>query len=725
MNKSLSRRRFLKGLLAGSGLTLFLVFTPNGFRILGAEEIKKADLKDLTLNAWIAITPEELIVITVSQSEMGQGVYTSIPMIVADELEADWKTVRFRAAPAADEYKNPVWGMQTTGGSTSIRHFHDLLRQAGAAAREMLLQAAAGTWEVPRSECLAANGAVQHTKTGRSLSYGKLAAAASKLFPPKEPLLKDSSKFRFIGQPLPRLDIPEKISGKARFGIDTFIPDMLYASIARPPVFGVKEKSYDPKAAMKIKGVEQVVRIDRGVAVCARSFEAARQGRAAMVVQWESGSQPDLDNAYVQKALLEHLKKNGVTARDDGDAQKALASGAKKIDSLYRLPYLAHATMEPMNCTAWVQPDRCDVWVPTQSQTGALQTAAKGAGLDPKKVHIHTTYLGGGFGRRAETDVVEEAVEISKAVGKPVKVIWTREEDIRYDFFRPGNCCRIEGALDARGKITAWAHRVVVPSIFARVFPQMMQKGIDPAAVEGIADLPYAVPNLRVEYVRMDLPIPVGFWRSVGSTHNAFTVECFMDELALAAGKDPLDFRLEHMAKTSALRRVLEMVAEKAGWGKTLKTGQARGIACHSCFGSHVAQVAEVSVNKDRGSIKVHRVVCAIDCGPVINPDTVKAQMEGGIIMGLSAALKEQVNFANGGVETANFGDYPLLRFSEVPEIEVHLIKGQKSHGGVGEPGLPPVAPAVANGLFAAAGIRVRTLPLTPAVVLEALEKGN
>jgi len=305
-----------------------------------------------------------------------------------------------------------------------------------------------------------------------------------------------------------------------------------------------------------------------------------------------------------------------------------------------------------------------------------------------------------------------------------VKVIWTREEDIHHDFFRPGNCCRIEGALDAQGKITAWSHRVVVPSIFARVFPQMMQKGIDPAAVEGIADLPYEVPNLRVEFVRLDLPIPVGFWRSVGSTHNAYTVECFMDELARAAGKDSLDFRLEHMAKTSTLRRVLETAADKAGWGKALKAGRTRGLACHSCFGSHVAQVAEVSVNKDRGSIKVHRVVCAIDCGPVINPDTVKAQMEGGILMGLSAALKEQVIFAKGGVETANFGDYPLLRFSETPEIEVHLVQGQQAHGGVGEPGLPPIAPAVANAVFAATGIRLRRLPMTPEAVLAAIKKG-
>ena len=722
MKKQLSRRRFIKGLLAGSGLTIFLALTPDGFRVLGAKEIKKADLKGLTLNAWIEISPDDLVTIIVSQSEMGQGVYTSIPMIVADELEADWKTVRFRAAPAADEYKNPVWGMQSTGGSTSIRHFHDPLRRAGAAAREMLLEAAAQAWKVPRKECAADKGAVRHIGTGRSLSYGKLAMAASRLPLPKDPPLKDPSQFRFIGQPLPRLDILEKVKGKARFGIDTFIPDMLYASVARPPVFGAKDKSYDRNAAGKVKGVEQVVRIGRGVAVCARSFEAARRGRAALAVQWDQGSRPDLDNAAIDKTLLDHLNKTGVVARDDGDAEKALASATKKIESVYRLPYLAHATMEPMNCTAWVQKDRCDVWVPTQSQTAAQQTAAKLSGLDPKKVHIHTTYLGGGFGRRAETDVVEEAVEISKAIAKPVKVIWTREEDIHHDFFRPGNCCRIAGAVDARGKITAWSHRVVVPSIFARVFPQMMQKGIDPAAVEGITDLPYQVPNLRVEYVRLDLPIPVGFWRSVGSTHNAFTVECFMDELARAAGKDPLDFRLEHMAKRSELRRALEMAADKAGWGKPLKAGQARGLACHSCFGSHVAQVAEVSVDKEKGGLRVHRVVCAIDCGPVINPDTVRAQMEGGIIMGLSAALKEQVVFENGGVKSANFADYPLLRFSETPEIEVHFVRGMKKPEGVGEPGLPPIAPAVANGIFAASGIRMRSLPLTPEAVRAAIK---
>jgi isoquinoline 1-oxidoreductase subunit beta len=725
MKRQLTRRSFVKGILAGSGLTLFLVSTPGGFRVLGAEEIKKGHPEDLTLNAWIGITPDDTVTITVGQSEMGQGVYTSIPMIVADELEADWKTVRFRAAPAADEYKNPVWGMQSTGGSTSIRHFHDLLRQAGAAGREVLVQAAARMWGVAPAECRAEKGLVLHSGSGRALSFGKLAAAAAKLPLPKDPTLKNQSQLRFIGQPLARLDLPEKISGKARFGIDTFVPDMLYAAVARAPVFGAKAKSLDGDAAKKIKGVEQVVRIDRGVAVCARSFEAARRGRSALKIEWDQGSQPDLDNARIEKALLDHLNKAGVVARNDGEVQKALAGAGKKVDSVYLLPYLAHATMEPMNCTVRVQPDRCDVWVPTQSQTAAQQSAAKYSGLDPGKVHIHTTFLGGGFGRRAETDVVEEAVQISKAISRPVKVIWTREEDIQHDFFRPGNCCRIEGGLDGQGKILAWSHRVVVPSIFARVFPQMMQKGIDPAAVEGIVDLPYAVPNLRVEYVRMDLPIPVGFWRSVGSTHNAFTVECFMDELARAAGKDPLEFRLAHMAKTSPLRRVLERAAEKVGWGKPLPAGRGRGLACHSCFGSHVAQVAEVSVNKENGVVRVHRVVCAIDCGPVINPDTVRAQMEGGIVMGLSAALKERVNFFQGGVETGNFGDYPLLRFSEAPVIEVHFVQGQEKHGGVGEPGLPPMAPAVANALSAAAGIRIRTLPLTPDVVRKSLQKGK
>jgi isoquinoline 1-oxidoreductase subunit beta len=724
MTSPITRRRFLKSLLAGSGLTLILVQAPNGFKVLRAEELKKAGLDDLiTINAWIGITPDDVITITVSQSEMGQGVYTSIPMIVADELEADWKTIRFRAAPAADEYKNPVWGMQVTGGSTSIRHLSPLLRKAGAAGREMLMQAAAQAWSVPKEELTVSKGIVFHKQSGKSLSYGKLAASASKLPVPKDPPLKDPSQFQFIGRPFSRLDIPEKVSGKARFGIDTFIPGMVYASVARPPIFGAQAKDFDEGAAKKIEGVEGVVRIERGVAVCARSFEAARQGRSALAVQWDGGSQPELNDDSVKKALLENLKKTGVVARNDGDISKALKTAAKKVESVYRLPYLAHATMEPMNCTAQVQPNRCDVWVPTQGQSAAQLTAAQISGLDLKEVHIHTTFLGGGFGRRAETDTVEEAVQISKAVGKPVKVIWTREEDIQYDYFRPGNGCRIEGALDARGRITAWVHRVVVPSIFARVMPQMMQKGIDPAAVEGIADLPYTVPNLRVEYVRLDLPIPVGFWRSVGSTHNAFTVECFMDELARAAGKDPLDFRLAHMAKDSDLRRVLETVAEKAGWKKPLKAGRARGLACHSCFGSQVAQVAEVSVNKKSGVIRVHRVVCAIDCGPVINPDTVKAQMEGGILMGLSAALKEQIHFAKGGVATANFGDYPLLRFSETPEIEVHLVKGQKGHGGVGEPGLPPIAPAVGNALAAATGIRIRSLPMTPAMVLKALKK--
>ncbi len=418
------------------------------------------------------------------------------------------------------------------------------------------------------------------------------------------------------------------------------------------------------------------------------------------------------------------LKKTGLTAPEKGDAEKALAQAAQKAEAVYLLPYLAHTPMEPMNCTAFVQPNRCDIWVPTQFQTATQQLGAKLTGLAPDRVFVHTTFLGGGFGRRSEVDFVEEAVQISKSTRKPVKVIWTREEDMHHDFYRPGNCCHITAGLDETGHLTAWSHKVVVPSIFIRVFPSMMKKGMDPAAVEGIEDTPYEIPNLHVEYIQMDLPIPVGFWRSVGNSHNAFTMESFMDEMAHLARKDPLEFRLKLLKDHKRAARVLETAAEKAGWGKPLVGAQGRGIAQHNSFGSYVAQVAEVSVDQKTGTIRIHRVVCAVDCGLVINPDTVKAQMEGAIIMGLSAALKEKMEFSKGGPKTGNFDEYPILRMKEIPKIEVHIVKSADPVGGIGEPGLPPVAPAVANALFAAAGFRLRRLPMSPALVLQEIKKG-
>ena len=719
MKTEISRREFLKTTLAGAGLTIAATMTPFGSRLLSAQDVKKGLFNP---NVWIRITPDNIVTIVVNKSEMGQGVLTSLPMISADELDADWKQIRFEEAPGGKKYIDPNWGMQLTGGSTSVRHMFEPLRKGSAAAREMLRTAAAQTWGVPVNECAASKNTVRHTKSGKSLTYGQLCEKASQLPVPENPPLKDESQYKIIGTSLPRLDVPDKVSGKAIFGIDSFVPDMLYATIARPPAIGAKIISYDKEAAEKIPGVQKVGPTDHGIAVCATAPDLAWKGRDALKAKWDSGSHPELNNETLERTFLDSLKKEGAVALNRGNAQNALSQAGKKIEAIYVFPYLAHVTMEPMNCTAHVSENRCDIWVPTQNQSGTLEVAQKLTGLKPEQIHVHTTYLGGGFGRRGFVDYVEEALQISKATGKPIKLIWTREEDIQNDLYRPAYYCKVEGGMDAKGRITAWSHKIAVQSIFEQFAPQMIKNGIDPAAVDGIAEMEYEIPNLFVEYVKMDLPIRVGFWRSVGNTQNAFVKETFIDALAHAANRDPLEFRLNHLKNPSA-RRVLQAAAEKAGWGKPSQKGQARGIAHHFSFGTQVADVAEISVNKKDGTVKVHRVVCAVSCGTIINPNIIVAQMKGAIIMGLSAALKEKVDFGKGGVETSNFYNYNELRINEVPEIEVHLVKSKDTIGGIGEPGLPPIAPAVANALFKATGATLRRLPMTPQTVMEAMKK--
>ena len=720
MKTDLTRRDFLK--VTGTGLAIAVVSTSAGYRLLSAAEMEKENAA-FKPNVWLRILPDNTVVVTVNKSEMGQGVYTSLPMIVADELDADWKNVTMESAPAGDMYKDPAWGMQSTGGSSSIRHMYEPLRIAGAAAREMLLTAAAREWNVSVKECAVELGRVRHVNSNRMIPYGKLVKEAAKLEVPQSPVLKKESQFRYIGKEMSRLDMEDKVNGRAKFGIDSFVPGMLYAAIARPPAYGATLASSNKEAALAVPGVRAVVPIQAGTAVLADTIDGAWKGRDALKPSWQNGKDPGLSNESLQKEFLSGLDKAGVVARNDGDAKAALEGASQKVEAVYQLPYLSHATMEPMNCTVHVRSDGCDIWVPTQNQTGVLDMAAKITGLKPEQIAVHTTFLGGGFGRRFERDFVEEALRLSKSAGKPVKLVWKREEDIQNDFYRPMNATRIRASLDAAGKASAWSHTIVCPSIFARVFPQMVKNGIDNAAVEGVENMEYEIPNVHVEYVRMDTPVPVGFWRSVGSSHNAFTVESFVDELAQAAKKDPLEFRLGLLKNHPRAKRVLEVAAEKAGWGKPLSRGQARGIAYSLSFGSYVAEVAEVSVDKTSGAITVHKMTCAVDCGSVVNPAIVSAQMMGGITMGLSAALKEKIELANGGVKSENFADYELLRMSEAPEVDVHIVKSGEALGGIGEPGVPPAAPAVANAVFAATGARVRELPMKPEAVLAALKK--
>jgi len=722
MKPQMTRRDFLQTSATFAGLSLVVSVTPWGYSILNAQEAKK-ETAILNPNLWVEIKPDNTIAIVINKSEMGQGVCTSLPMIVAEELDADWKQIRFTQAPAEEQYGDPNWGnMHLTGGSTSVRNMYEPLRKLGAAARAMLVQAAAQTWNVPVSECIASESKVLHQKSGRTALYGELSKKASGLPVPQSVTLKNETQFKIMGQPLARLDIPSKVEGKARFGIDTFVPDMLYAAVARPPAFGAKPISYDKDAAMKVPGIQQVLAIDRGIAVCGSTLNEAWKARDALQVKWDNGVRSDLDNQALEKSFMEALKQDGVIAKNAGDAKKGLSESTKTLESAYYLPYLAHVAMEPMNCVVDVRKDQCEIWSPTQYQTGNIAMAAKITGLKPEQIKIHTTYLGGGFGRRAFSDFLEEALEISKATGKPVKLIWTREDDIKNDFYRPGNACVIRGGVDRLGNLTAWSQRIACQSVFAGFMPQMIQNGVDPQAVEGIADMDYEIPNLLVEYVMVQNPVPIGFWRSVGNSENAFTKETFIDELAEAVKKDPVEFRLKLLKNNPSGRRVIETAAEKAGWSAS-KIGQGQGIAYHSSFGTEVAEVAEVSIEKETGTVRVHRVVCAIDCGPYVNPAIIKANVTGAIVMGLSAALKEEVTFSKGGVASANFYNYQELRMDQVPAIEVHIVKGKKTLGGVGEPGLPPVAPAVANAVYRAVKTRIRRLPMTPATVLDAIKK--
>ena len=702
---TLSRRDFVKVTgAAGAGLALG-VYLP-GCR----PERPEAEGPAFAPNAWVRIWTNGRITIVVDRSEMGQGVATALPMLVAEELEADWSKVEIEFAPSDPAYVNPLFGLQGTGGSTSVRAAWEPLRKAGAAAREMLIAAAAAEWGVDRSACRAENGMVVHTD-GRRRPYGSLAARAAALPVPEQVTLKDPASFRIAGKATPRLDTPAKVNGSAQFGIDVRVPDMLIAVVARCPVYGGTVARVDDTNAKAGPSVRQVVPISSGIAVVGDTYWHARQGREALEIEWNEGPTARQSSARISEQLRGLAQRGGAVARTDGDAVGTLARSARVVRATYELPFLAHATMEPMNATARVRADGCDVWAPTQFQSGCTEAAARITGLPKEKIAVHTTYLGGGFGRRFELDFVIEALEASKATGVPVKVVWSREDDVRHDFYRPASYHDLAAGLDAGGRPVAWRHRMVAPSIMARVFPNVVKNGLDPEAVEGAAELPYGIPNVRVDYVMADTGVPVGFWRSVNHSINGFVVESFVDELAHAAGRDPFEYRRELLADRPRHRRVLELAAEKAGWGTRTPAGRHRGIAVHKSFESFVAQVAEVSVAAD-GAVRVHRVVCAVDCGPVVNPNTVEAQMESGIVYGLTAALYGAVTIKDGRAEQSNFHDYPMLRMREMPQVEVHIVPSTESQGGVGEPGTPPIAPAICNAIFAGTGKRLRKLPI-------------
>ncbi len=715
IRRKLERRDFLKISVAASGGLLI------GFRFFGISTLasaksssEPAPASTFMPNAFVRIGSDEGVTVIVNHSEMGQGVYTSLPMLLADELDADWTKVGFEPAPVDPKYNHPAFGIQMTGGSSSVYSGLQQFREAGAAARAMLIAAAAQQWNVDASACRTESGAV-FNKKGQKLTYGQLATAAAKLTPPEHVQLKDPKTFKLIGKPIKRLDTPEKLNGEAVFGIDVKLPGMLTAVIARPPIFGATMKSFDDSRARSMPGVKKIVAIPAGVAVIADTFWQAKTARDTLRVEWDEGSMQNFNTREMMHQFRERAKSPGTSVRKDGDATAALASAAKKIAAVYEVPYLSHLMMEPLNCAVDLRADSCEVWTGSQFQTIDRANAAKIAGLPPEKVQLHTTFLGGGFGRRAnpQSDFVVEAVHVAKAAGVPVKVIWTREEDMAGGWYRPAFLHAIEGGIDASGNAVSWRSRLVGQSIMAgTLFAAVMMKGkdYDPASVEGVDDLPYEIPNLAVESHQAEIKVPVQWLRSVGHSHTAFATECFVDELAGLAQKDPYQFRRALLQNHPRHLGVLDLAAQKAGWGKPLPKGLSRGIAVHFAFESYSAHVAEVSV--EDGNVRVHRMVCAIDCGQYVNPGIIAAQTEGGAIFGASAALFQELTFENGRLQQTNFNTFPVMRMNECPQIETHIVDNHEKSGGIGEPGVPCAAPAIANAIFAATGKRIRKLPI-------------
>ncbi len=679
----LSRRDFLNATTAvGGGLILALTLPGRGGRPNAAAAAGTgagaAHQSDSQLNAWLKIARDNSITVIVDRSEMGQGVYTALPMLLAEELNINFDAIKVVAAPVGDAYINPGNGGQVTGTSNSVQDAWDKLRTAGATARTMLISAAAKRWQVDPASCHAERGSVVNAQ-GKALTYGELADSAAKQPVPKDVKLKPKVSFELIGKSRPRIDTPSKVDGSAEFGLDVKLPGMLHAVLAQSPVLGGKVKTLDSGAAEKMPGVRKVMTTESGVVVVADHFWQALKARNALAITWDAGSNAHLDNTAIRA----------------------------RLSAAYYLPLLAHATMEPMNCTADVKADGCDLYVGTQVQQVAQTTAATAAGLSPAQVGVYTTLIGGGFGRRLEIDFIPAAVEASKALGKPVKVIWTREDDMTHDTYRPPAYEEVSGGLDATGKLVAWKLHITSPSITARMFPPV--KGVDDSVIEAAVNNLYDVPNLSVSYSRQEIGIDVGYMRSVSHAPNCFVIESFMDELAAAAGKNPFDFRIQHLAKKPRQRRVLELVAERAGWGKP-PPGRHQGIALMEGYTTHLAQVAEISIAG--GELKVHKIVCVVDCGQMVNPRIVESQIESGIVFGLTAALWGEVTIVGGQVQQTNFNNYRLLRNSELPDLDVHLVDSDEAPGGIGEAAVPLVAPALCNAIFTATGKRLRALPI-------------
>lgn len=733
---SASRRAFMRaGAAAGGGLLVGIALpgcavnppnAPNPPRdkkpaesaVGQATTALSQDAPELAYSGFIRIDRQGTVTFIVHKVEMGQGTFTSIPMLIAEELEVDPATVRLEQAPPNNKlYADPLLGGQLTGGSTSIRGAWEPLRRAGATARTMLVQAAAQTWKVDAQSLRAVNGVVTHPASGRTLHYGELVDAAARLDVPKDVPLKPASAFRLIGKPVKRLDSADKVNGRALFGIDAKVPGMGIATVAACPIVGGRLAGLNEAAARAVPGVRQVLRLDNAVAVVGDHMWAAKQGLAKLEPTWTGGQYSALTTAAIVADMEAASRGDGAVAHNAGDVPGVLAEtpATAGLSAIYQMPFLAHATMEPMNCTVALGQGRCELWVGTQVPVLAQTAAAKAAGLPDEAVVLHNHYLGGGFGRRLEVDFIVQAVSFARQASGPVKFVWMREEDIQHDMYRPYYLDRIAAALDEQGRPKAWMHRITGSSIMSRFAPPLVKNGVDPDAVEAAADIPYDIPAQRVEYVRHEPPIPTAFWRGVGATHNVWVVESFMDELAVKAQRDPVQYRMALLAKQPRCRAVLELAAQKAGWTQPLREAAGeragRGVSVQYAFGSYMAMVAEVAVNAD-GQVRVRRVVAAVDCGQVVNPDTVQAQLESGVVFGLGAALWNEVTLDQGRVQQSNFGDYRVMRMNEMPRVEVYLVPSQDQPGGIGEPGTSGIAPALTNAIFAATGTRLRKLPV-------------